>query len=57
MTLFNIDEQMEEGHCDQTGCFQSKTKDVCRNLYLKIIDRSFSEEKLFNSLVKKFTFS
>ncbi len=48
---------MEQGHYDQTGCFQSKIKDVCRNLYLKIIDRSFSEEKLFNSLVKKFTFS
>jgi hypothetical protein len=34
MTPFNIDEEMEEGHYDQTGCFQLKTKDVCRNLYL-----------------------
>ncbi|CAF1036439.1 unnamed protein product [Rotaria sordida] len=29
ITPFNIDEELEEGHYDETGCYQWKKKDVC----------------------------
>jgi hypothetical protein len=29
ITPFNIDEELEEGHYDETGCFHWKKKDVC----------------------------
>jgi len=28
ITPFNIDEELEDGHYDDTGCFQWKKKDV-----------------------------
>jgi hypothetical protein len=28
ITPFNIDEELDEGHYDETGCFQWKKKDV-----------------------------
>ena len=31
VTGFNVDEEMEEGHYDQTGCFQWKINNVHRN--------------------------
>jgi CD2 antigen cytoplasmic tail-binding protein 2 len=33
ITPFNIDEEMEEGHYDETGCFQWKKKDVCNTFF------------------------
>ncbi|CAF4428469.1 unnamed protein product, partial [Adineta steineri] len=29
ITPFNIDEELEDGHYDETGCFHWKKKDVC----------------------------
>ena len=29
ITPFNIDEELEDGHYDESGCFQWKKKDVC----------------------------
>jgi hypothetical protein len=36
ITPFNIDEELEDGHYDETGCFQWKKKDVCFH-FLRIV--------------------
>jgi hypothetical protein len=37
ITPFNVDEEMEEGHYDETGCFHWKKKDVL--IYFFSFDR------------------
>ena len=32
ITPFNIDDELEDGHYDETGCFQWKKKEVCLSL-------------------------
>ncbi len=33
ITPFNIEEELDEGHYDETGCFHWKKKDVCMVVY------------------------
>ena len=51
ITPFNIDEEMEEGHYDESGTFHWKKKDV-KIVFLQAnsIDRSLSTSELIASL-------
>lgn len=46
ITPFNIDEELEEGHYDPSGCFQWKKKDV----------RSTIQFSFFSSKSNRFVF-
>lgn len=37
ITPFNIDEELDEGHYDDTGCFQWKKKDVSAEILTRCV--------------------
>lgn len=37
ITPFNIDEELEDGHYDETGCFRWNKKDVSQWKYIKLL--------------------